>query len=627
MSVNPAIDQPAPQIRTTNPKLPGNAQTGASRAKAAADAYKASISRWLDWQCRMVVGVNAGAVYVPQEQGSEKQRLAGGWPNDAAASNFMLELADQSFATRRNFARKAKDDPEPDSEVHDHVTYLVAHGDRPVGVVVLALEIRSEVQRQAVIQLLDWGTVWLEKALIGMNGERRESTSLSLQAIATLAADVPLAVASHQLCNLLAENFGCTRVGLGVAQGMQVAIVALSHQIQFDRRLANVVSLQSAMEECVDQGKTICVPRKVNNGLGLIRAHKRLLDLPETAAACSIPMLVDDQIVGALTMTWESADGVDGALVPLVGDLARQLAPVLVLKQREERSGLSRIGKNVRAGMAQVFGSGHLMTKLFSVGACAALAASLLIETPLRVSAPSLIEGTTQQTVVAPMAGYLESASVRAGDEVEKDQVLAVIDDRELLLEKQRWQSERDKHVKEYQEALGARERSAVSIASARMAQADAQLRLVEDQIARTRLRAPFAGTLVSGDLSRAIGSPLERGQRLFEIVPAGDYRISLQVDERDIAGLAPGQHGTLRLSGLPGTPMSFKVARIVPLATADASGNRFRVEAIFDGKHEDLRPGMQGIGKVDTERVSVLRAWTHELWSRLRFWAWSLGL
>ena len=51
-----------------------------------------------------------------------------------------------------------------------------------------------------------------------------------------------------------------------------------------------------------------------------------------------------------------------------------------------------------------------------------------------------------------------------------------------------------------------------------------------------------------------AAGTALnERGQVLFEIAPLDSYRLVVQVDERDIAGVAVGQHGRLTLSGLPG--------------------------------------------------------------------------
>ena len=69
---------------------------------------------------------------------------------------------------------------------------------------------------------------------------------------------------------------------------------------------------------------------------------------------------------------------------------------------------------------------------------------------------------------------------------------------------------------------------------------------------ARTRLSAPLDGLVVSGDLSQSLGAPLERGDVLFEVGPLDGYRIMLEVDEREVAQVRPGQQGDLALSGLP---------------------------------------------------------------------------
>ena len=608
-------------------RAPKNApHTGATgRAANISRTLIAGVEHWLNWQCRMIVGVHHGAVYVPQEGQGGLQAVAY-WPQRNAGSAVMLGFAEQAFSIRRSVLHKAADDRDHAAEVRDFIAFPLSVNGQVLGVIALALEIRSEAQRQAVVQLLEWGSVWLENTLQGVHTDRREDAQLALEVVAILAADLPLPVSAHQACNRLAETFHCSRVALGVVHGMQVRVEALSNQVQFDRRLDRILRLCAAMEECIDQEQQVCLPGKFGVRRGLTRAHARLLELDGTAVVCSQPVLHDGQAVGAFTLIWDD-DAVDSVTASRMAEIARQIAPVLALKQREGHSVWRRGRIRLRAGLARLFGHGFLKTKLIVGLGALLLVAGSLIQTDRRIAAPSVIEGTTQQAIVAPLNGYLIAASARAGDRVGEGQVLALIDDRELLLEKQKWQSERDKHAKEYQEALGSRDRAKISIASSRIAQAEAELRLVDDKLARTRLLAPFTGTLVSGDLSRSLGAPLERGQLLFEIVPDDSYRISLQVDEHDIAGLEVGQPGELRLTGMPGTPIDFTIERVVPLANADQSGNRFRVEATPEVLPGSLRPGMQGVAKVVTGRTSLLQAWTGELVDRLRFWFWSIGL
>jgi len=108
--------------------------------------------------------------------------------------------------------------------------------------------------------------------------------------------------------------------------------------------------------------------------------------------------------------------------------------------------------------------------------------------------------------------------------------------------------------------------------------------------------------------------------------VPLEGYRVNLEVDEHDVAGLEPGQAGSLRLAGLPDEPIQLRVSRIVPIASAEQGSNHFRVEAEVEGAPDGLRPGMQGVAKVVVGRGSLLSVWTDSLVDRLRLWAWSVG-
>ena len=177
---------------------------------------------------------------------------------------------------------------------------------------------------------------------------------------------------------------------------------------------------------------------------------------------------------------------------------------------------------------------------------------------------------------------------------------------------------------KEYREALAGHDRAQVSIISAKRAQAAAQLDLVEENLLRTRLVVPFDGVVVRGDLSQSLGSPVERGDVLFEVAPLEGYRIILEVDERDVSDVAPGQRGRLTLSALPGQPLPLAVERVTPVAAAADGRNVFRVEARLERPAPGLRPGMEGVAKIEIERRRLIWIWTHGLVDWLRLWAWS---
>jgi hypothetical protein len=112
----------------------------------------------------------------------------------------------------------------------------------------------------------------------------------------------------------------------------------------------------------------------------------------------------------------------------------------------------------------------------------------------------------------------------------------------------------------------------------------------------------------------------------MHELAPLDAYRVVLQVDEHDFAAVKLGQKGELILTALPGEHYPFAVTKITPVATAREGRNLFRVEAELQGKAlPRLRPGMEGVAKIDIEERRLAWIWSRRLvdWLRLKSWAW----
>ena len=130
---------------------------------------------------------------------------------------------------------------------------------------------------------------------------------------------------------------------------------------------------------------------------------------------------------------------------------------------------------------------------------------------------------------------------------------------------------------------------------------------------------------MVVGDLTQLLGSPVEQGKVLFEVAPLDAYRVILNVDERDIADVHRGQRGELALSGMPYERLPFTVRNVTPISSAQDGRNFFRVEAQLEGPSARLRPGMEGVGKVEIGERKLLWIWTHSFveWLQLAAWRW----
>jgi multidrug resistance efflux pump len=302
------------------------------------------------------------------------------------------------------------------------------------------------------------------------------------------------------------------------------------------------------------------------------------------------------------------------------------LAEPLLRHWREARRSLPRHALQAVQGVGRkLVGPGHLTWKLAAIAIGAAMALLLLLPVPDRVTAATVIEGRTRQLVTSPQEGFIAQVDVRPGEKVTKGQRLARLDDRDLLLEQQRWHSERDQAAGKLRQAMAERDGSALALAATELQSAEAQLALAEARLVRTTLLAPMDGLVVSGDWVQQIGSPVEAGKQMFEIAATDGYRVVLHVSDAEIARIKPGQPGVLRLTGQPQTGHAFEVTRVTATASVEDGSNGFRVEAMWRGDVPPLSPGMQGVGKVEVGQASLLAVWTRPSidWLRLKLWRW----
>jgi RND family efflux transporter MFP subunit len=248
----------------------------------------------------------------------------------------------------------------------------------------------------------------------------------------------------------------------------------------------------------------------------------------------------------------------------------------------------------------------------------------LFVPVEFRAAGDAVVEGAVRRVMTAPYDGYVLSSHARAGDLVKKDAPIAAIDDRDLRLERVRWASQQAQYARQLQEAIAKHERGQMQIIQAQFLQAEAQVQLLDEQLRRAKVVAPFDGLIVSGDLSQSVGSAVRKGDTLFEVTPLSGYRVVVQVDETEIAAVAVGQKGTLLLAAITGQTFPITVTSVTPVAKAKEGRNAFRVEASLEGASERLRPGMEGIAKIAAGRRSLAWIWTHRFtnWLRLKVWS-----
>jgi multidrug resistance efflux pump len=403
----------------------------------------------------------------------------------------------------------------------------------------------------------------------------------------------------------------------------QLRVEAMSHSTQIDQHSTLVRSIRNAMSESLDQGASIVYPAVSGNDRLVGHFHSQLAHTQQEEAICTLPLVKNGKAVGALLMERDLDRPFDPETVMQCEQIGLLLGPVLETRRREERPLPAKIIESFLKGCAKLFGPRNLTLKM-GVGLISVLLIWLsMVSGIFRVSSDSVIEASVCRSVVAPLEGYISEAHVRAGDLVRDGELMATLDDEELQLEQRKLRSLLDQLLKEYRKALSLMDRAEVAILNAKRAQAEARLRLVEQQLARTKIVAPFAGLVVKGDLSQALGSPVAPGEVLYEVAPTDDYRVVMKIDDRDIGLVALGQRGRLKLSGIPDQTIDVAIDRLTPVSTTEDGRNFFRVEAAMESHSDLMRPGMEGITKIEIGREKLIWIWTRRLveWFRLFVW------
>ena len=453
-------------------------------------------------------------------------------------------------------------------------------------------------------------------------GEGSAALVLGLQA--TLLSHPRLEDAATAFAAELAEALQCERVCIGLVESGTVRLLALSHGHAADSRGAATAAVEAAMNEALDQRTTVSHPVPTTAAPAITVAHQRLV--AGNGAACSIPMIGGGHIAGVITLE-RNADPFSAREIALCEDAACFAGPVLELKREAASPWWRRMAAVLRARSSLVFGPGHAGTKIAAAVVLAMVLAAMLVPLGYRVSAPARIEGSIQRVIAAPADGFLQRANVRAGDSVRAGQVLAELAGEDLQLEQRRRQSELRQHENAYKGAMGRADRAQMVIHQARAGEAQAMLELIDGQLERSQILAPFDGVVIKGDLTQNLGAPVQRGEVLLTVSPADSFRLIVEVDETEVAAIVPGQAGKLVLAATPDRSLDLRVVRVIPVATTADARNYFEVEAALDTRGMAVRPGLRGVAKIDAGSRSLLWMLTHRTLDWLRIVVWSAGL
>lgn len=208
------------------------------------------------------------------------------------------------------------------------------------------------------------------------------------------------------------------------------------------------------------------------------------------------------------------------------------------------------------------------------------------------ISLSGSIEANENVEIRSEVSGIVEKISFSEGTNVSKGQVLLKVNDIELraqlsqAITKQKLASENERRAKLLlqKEAISQEE---YEIASAEFRSLKAQTQLIQAQIAKTTIRAPFSGKIGLRNISP--GTYVTPTTLITKLVSSGQVKISFSIPEKYASEI---ENKAAILFTIPNNPQKFsaKIYAIEP--EIETATRTLKIRAIADNSNGKLLPG-----------------------------------
>ncbi len=444
----------------------------------------------------------------------------------------------------------------------------------------------------------------------------------ALESVAAIYRHDHFVAACMTLCNELAVRFKCQQVALGTYENAEyIRLKALSQMARFDAKASLVRNLEVAMEEAVDQAEEVLWP--IVGGSYVARAHEQYARERGNLYLCTIPVKNAGKIIAAVTCERIDRPFSESELrqVSLICDLSA--GRLLALEDRDRWLPL-RILHSARRALASFVGTERTWVKVAGLTGVLVLGVLFLFRVNYRAEASFILKASQMCYLSAPSDGTVAEVNASLGDNVTESQPLIVLDRKALLLQQVASTADLQRYQREAEKNQAEDKLADMRINEALAEQARARLDMVNYQLERSIIRAPFGGVLVEGDWTDKVNSPVRRGEVLLKVAQLNGMYVELKIDSSHIARMREGIRGEIAFLSDPRTKYPIRVTTIHPAAVPGDKQPVFmaRAELLGDIK-EWWRPGMSGVVRLDVGRRSLWWIFTHRTTDFLRREMW----
>jgi len=248
------------------------------------------------------------------------------------------------------------------------------------------------------------------------------------------------------------------------------------------------------------------------------------------------------------------------------------------------------------------------------------------------VNAAGDIGPADQVSVRSEVDGRIAELPVDIGDKVKKDALLCRLDDRnlqiqrasrvqeiegaKLTLQKANRNYARSKQL--YADHLISAEvyedtKTEYDLDTNLLERAQSALKLVEDQLSKTKILAPFDCTILTRPVSlgqTVSGSAgFNSGTEIMAIANLNDMIINAHINQADVTRLTVGQTVDVQVESVPGLKLKGTLDRIAPQAVIKNGIKGFAARVIISDIDPRIRPGMTSLLSIPVASASDVLA------------------
>ena len=506
-------------------------------------------------------------------------------------------------------------------------TRLLLHGPQQEDCVAVGLlsEANETSAREALVRLRLAGQLPEFYQLSLVAGQAKtdvEKFASVLDLTVSMAAEKRFLATAMAFCNGLATRFNCDLVGLGWLEHGYVRLRAISRMEKFDRQMAVAQALEVAMEEALDQDEEVVWPRP-EGATVLSRDHERFARDQKVDHLCSVPLRSNKQPVAVVTCERQGTPFSETELqqLRLASDLA---ATRLEQLHQQDRWFGARWATEAREQMTKLLGPERTWAKLLSIAIVLLLGVLFLVPVPYRVEGNFVLRSDELASLTAPFEGYIDQVLTRPGDAVKAGSILLKLKTAELELEESFALADLNRWQRESEKARAAKSLAEMRISEAMAEQAKAKLGVARYRIENAKIKSPFDGVVVEGDLRERLGSPVKAADVLLKVARIDTLYAEAEVNERDVHELAGKVDGQIAFVSQPKKKFPVRIMAIEQAAVPKNEANVFLVRCrLAQAVQPWWRPGMSGICKFKVERRTLFWILTHRTVDFLRLKLW----